>query len=315
VPRNRTARPAVLGFPVRRPASSRATLRSSSALKRRIVVGVLAVLALALITLSFRETQDGPMHSVEQAASTVVRPFQVAVERVARPFRDAYGWTSDLFAAKGQAERLRAENQTLRQQVFQNESALRENVRLRALLDYAHGPEFPQGYGYRAAEVVATAPSAFQQEIVVAVGANAGIRLNAPVITNDGLVGLVTRVFSNRARVTLITDEQSAVSAVDLRTDAAGIVRHGRGAGDTLVLDRVAKKEFVKEGDEIVTAGWRSAGFSSLYPRGIPIGVITSVGQTDTDLYQQVQIEPYADTSSLRSVLVLIPQGDEAREP
>lgn len=315
MPRNRTARPAVLGFPVRRPATSRASLRSSSALKRRIVVGVLALLALALITLSFRESQDGPMHSVEQTASAVVRPFQVAVERVARPFRDAYGWASDVMDAKGDAEKLRSENQVLRQQVIQNESALRENVRLRALLHYARGPEFPRDYGYLAAEVVGRAPNAFQQEIVVAVGMNDGVRLNAPVVTNDGLVGLVTRVFSNRARVTLITDEQSAVSAVDLRTDADGIVRHGRGAGDTLVLDRVAKQEFVKEGDEIVTAGWRSDGFSSLYPRGIRIGVVTSVGQTDTDLYQQVQVEPYADTSSLHSVLVLLPKDRQAQEP
>ena len=71
------------------------------------------------------------MHTVEEAASTVVRPFQVAAERVASPFRDAYGWAADLTGAKGDAERLRAENQVLRQQVIQNESALRENVQLR----------------------------------------------------------------------------------------------------------------------------------------------------------------------------------------
>jgi rod shape-determining protein MreC len=279
------------------------------------VVGGLTLLALALSTVSFRAADDGPVHDVEQAASTVVRPFQVAVERVARPFRDAYGWTSDLFTAKGEAERLRAQNQVLRQQVIQNESALRENVQLRALLDYARGPEFPRDYRYLAAEVVSTAPSAFRQEIVVPVGVNDGVRLNAPVITDDGLVGLVTRVFSNRARVTLITDLQSAVPAIDLRTDASGIVRHGRGAGDTLVLDRVAMHEFIKEGDEIVTAGWRSEGFESLYPKGIPIGAVTSVGVTDTDLYQQVQIAPYVDMSSLRSVFVLLPDSPESAGP
>jgi rod shape-determining protein MreC len=227
------------------------------------VVGVLALLALALITLSFRESQDGPMHSVEQTASAVVRPFQVAVERVARPFRDAYGWASDVMDAKGDAEKLRSENQVLRQQVIQNESALRENVRLRALLHYARGPSSRattatcRGGGRPSSERV---PAGDRRR-----GRHERRRQAERAVGHERRPRrLVTRVFSNRARVTLITDEQSAVSAVDLRTDADGIVRHGRGAGDTLVLDRVAKQEFVKEGDEIVTAGWRSDGFSSL---------------------------------------------------
>ena len=163
--------------------------------------------------------------------------------------------------------------------------------------------------------MVARSPRAFQQGIVVAVGMNQGVRVNAPVVTNDGLVGQVTRVFSTRARVTLITDEQSAVSAIDLRTDATGIVRHGRGSGDTLILDFVSKKEFVKKGDEIVTAGSTSADLGSLYPRGIRVGVVTSVGQTDTDPYKQVQVEPYVDTSSLHSVLVLVPATETATGP
>ena len=60
-------------------------------------------------------------------------------------------------------------------------------------------------------------------------------------------------------------------------------------------------------GDEIVTAGWRASGLASLYPKGIPIGEVTSVGQTDTDLFQQVQVDPYVDFGLLDAVLVLVP--------
>ena len=59
--------------------------------------------------------------------------------------------------------------------------------------------------------------------------------------------------------------------------------------------------------DTIVTSGWSSPRLSSLYPRGIRIGRVTSVGRTDTDLYTQVQVTPFADLSSLEAVLVLIP--------
>jgi rod shape-determining protein MreC len=107
--------------------------------------------------------------------------------------------------------------------------------------------------------------------------------------------------------VRLLTDDQSAVSAVDLVTDAAGIVRAGSGPRAPLRLDRVPKEAVVRVGDTIVTAGWESPRFSSLYPKGIQIGRVTSVGRTDTDLYTQVQVEPFADMSSLQAVLVLVP--------
>jgi rod shape-determining protein MreC len=69
----------------------------------------------------------------------------------------------------------------------------------------------------------------------------------------------------------------------------------------------VRKQDVIEEGDEIVTAGWHSGGLSSLYPKGIPIGEVTSVGQTDTDLFQQVQVEPYVDFGALDAVIVLRP--------
>ena len=107
VPRNRTARLAVLG--TSRPASARAVpSRARSATRRRVVVGVLAVLSLALLSVYFRESDDGPLHGVQDAGATGLRPFQVGAERVARPFRDLYGWFDGLLGAKEENERLRA---------------------------------------------------------------------------------------------------------------------------------------------------------------------------------------------------------------
>jgi rod shape-determining protein MreC len=305
VPRNRTARSAVLGFPVRRTASRPFTSRTGSALRRRIVLGILVLLALALITASFRESENGPLHRAQATAASALQPLEIAVERVARPFRDAWAWTTALFDARSEAERLRAENEVLRQKLIQNESALQKNVGLKALLDYVEGPQFPSGYGYVATSVTARPAGAFEQEIVLPVGTDNGVELNAPVLTDEGLVGQVTRVTEDSSRVTLLTDEGSAVSAVDLVTGAEGIVEHGQ-SGDSLVLNRVSKKAVVNVGDEIITSGWRTGSLSSLYPRGIPIGRVTSVGQLNTDLYKQVQIESQVDFSSLDSVVVLV---------
>ena len=126
-----------------------------------------------------------------------------------------------------------------------------------------------------------------------------------------GFLGRVTRVYSRSSRVTLLTDEQLAVSALDVKSGASGIVKHGRASASTLIFDRVPKKLKVSVGDTIVTAGWRSSKLASLYPRGIPIGRVTSVGQADTDLWKQVQVEPFADFDRVDAVLVLVRKDEK----
>jgi rod shape-determining protein MreC len=304
--RQRSARSAALGLTVRRIPSTIPS-RSGGPLRRRLVVGVLVLASLVLISLSFRSEESGRLSGVHSAGASVLRPFAVGFERVAQPFRDGYAWADSLLSARSEAERLRAENQELRQRAIQSEFALQENVFLRELLNYIDGPRFPADYDPVVAEVVGRPDGAFTQAIVIAAGSENGLRVNDPVINADGLVGVVTRVSSRSARVQLLTDEEAAASAIDNRTGATGIVRHARGTRETLVLDRVGKEDVVRRGDEIVTAGWRSGSLSSLYPKGIPIGKVTSVGQTDTDLYQQIQIDPYVDFGSLDAVLVLVP--------
>ncbi|MDH4340663.1 MAG: rod shape-determining protein MreC [Thermoleophilia bacterium] len=307
MPRHRSPRSAALGLTVRRIPTTTSSSRGAGSLRRRSAVGVLVLLSLVLITLSFRSEENGPVASVQSAGSTVLRPFAVGFERVAQPFRDGYGWIESLLDARSDAERLRVENRELRQRAIQSEFARQENDYLRRLLTYVDSVRFPGDFDPVAAEVIGRPAGAFTQAIVLAAGSGSGIRVNDPVVTADGLVGLVTRVTPNTARVQLLIDEEAAASAIDLRTSAPGIVRHARGTRETLVLDRVRKQDRVTVGDEIVTAGWRASGLSSLYPKGIPIGKVTSVGQTDTDLFQQVQVDPFVDFGSLDAVLVLVP--------
>ena len=269
-------------------------------------MGVLVVLALVLVTLSFRETNGGPVTSAQNAGAAALRPFEIAATRVARPFHDAYSWFHGLLHARSDQKKLRAENERLRQLALQNEFDANQTKQLKALLDFKEGPTFPADFNSISASVISRPTGAFAQAIVVSAGSADGVELLAPVVTGDGLIGLVTRVTTHASRVTLLTDEQSAVSALDAKTDAAGVVGQGPGFGVTLELGFVSKDKDVRRGDTIVTAGWRSAKLASLYPKGIPIGTVTSVGQGDTDLYKQIQVQPFADFSALDAVIVLV---------
>jgi rod shape-determining protein MreC len=307
VPRQRTARLPVLDASARR--TEGLSPRTSRALRARLVAAVLVLFSLALITVYFRESEGGTLHSAQRIGLSVAMPFEVAGERIARPFRDAWGWASDLVGAKQENEELRKQVEALRQQVIQDETAVSENDRLRDLLKFVDGPSFPAGYTGVSTRVVGRPPSAYNQEVLIAAGSSAGVSRNDPVVTQDGLVGLVTEVTSNGAKVTLLTDQSSAVSAIVLESGAAGLVRHGPSDSSALVLDRVGKDELVEEGNLVITAGWRSGKLESLYPRGIPVGMVKSVGQQDVDLYKRIQVAPLVNFDALAEVIVLVPKN------
>ncbi len=144
--RNRNARIAVLGSPVPRSRPPGLSSRSANALKRRIVAGVLVLLSLVLITIYFREPAGGGLHSIQSGGATVLRPFEVGAERIARPFRDAYGYFAGLIHAKSQNAELRAQVDKLTQLSIQNSTAADEANDLRRQLNYISSPRFPKGF-------------------------------------------------------------------------------------------------------------------------------------------------------------------------
>ena len=250
---------------------------------------------------------------MQSAGATVLRPFEVAAERVARPFRDVYGYFAGLVHVKRENEKLKAQVNELRQKALLGESARAQNDEFRKQLEFVDSPLFPSDYEPVNTRIIGWG-NEFDERVVIAAGRNSGIHQETPVVTSDGLVGSVTQVSPDAALVTLLTDESSAVQARDQYTNATGIVQHGQGQG-SLILDGVTKDRLVKEGDVIVTAGTRSKQYPSLFPANIPIGYVISVGQSDTALYKQIQIQPFVDFSSLDPVTALITKKKNPQAP
>jgi len=88
--------------------------KARSALIRRAVVVLLVLVALTLVTISFRSPTSGALHDAQGAGSTALRPFQVAATRVAQPFRDAYDYVDGLASARSENKRLKKINAELR---------------------------------------------------------------------------------------------------------------------------------------------------------------------------------------------------------
>jgi len=272
---------------------------------------------MTMITVYFREAPNGGMHDFQSTGASVLRPFEIAANRIARPFTDAYNWTADLFHARAENQDLREKLSKARQEAIQNATAAQELQKLTDLLNYKRTLTYPEDFSKSAvtASVVSNPASAFDQTIVLAAGSSDGIRIHDAVVTDRGLVGQVTKVAHDESRVTLLTDKESAVTAKDHQTGAIGIVRHSQGPEDLLFLDRVHKEKTVNKDDLVVTAGQQQGELPSFYPRGIPIGQVTKVGQTDVDSYQDVQVVPFVDFTSLDVVLVLVSDKPRPRMP
>jgi rod shape-determining protein MreC len=292
----------VLDTPVRRGEGP--TSRTGRAFRARLVAAVLVLVSLGLITVYFRESSEGPLHASQRIGVSVLMPFEVAGERVARPFRDAWSWMSDLLDAKSENEKLQEENERMRAALIELQTQSRETADLSGIAAYIAGPSFPDDFEPVVANIIGQPPSPYQQVITISAGSDNGVAVNAPVVTEEGLVGLVTAVTDSAAWITLLTDQDAAVSAVVLRSNAEGVVTHG-ASSSSLVLDRVEKDQTVEPGDTVITAGWKTDRFESLYPRGIPIGTVESVGQQDVDLYKRIQLTPLVDFDSLSRVIVL----------
>jgi rod shape-determining protein MreC len=295
----------VLASSVQRSKPTPYPSKARSALIRRTVVVVLVLVALTLVTISFRSPTSGALHGLQGAGSTALHPFQIAATRVAQPFRDAYSYLEGLTKAKAENKKLKRELIQYRAAQIKAAADAARYEQTVKLLHFVQGPRFPNGYRAISTEVTSFPGGPFTHSLTIAAGSADGVRLSSPVVSGDGLVGIVSNVFPDSAKVTLISDSNSYVAARDLQTRVRGGVR--TGAGGTLILDLVQKTEVVKQGDQIVTDGTHNARLPDLYPYGIPIGRVTSVGVADTASFLQVQVQPFANLGSLDTVAVLVP--------
>src|SRR5690348_8211991 len=94
---------------------------------RRVVLGSLIAICLALFTMYFRESNSGVLHDLKNGVSTVVAPVESVVSRAIQPFQDAWGWTTGLVDARGDKARLEKEVQALSAQQL-SDAGLKERV-------------------------------------------------------------------------------------------------------------------------------------------------------------------------------------------
>lgn len=270
--------------------------------RRRAVLTLLIIGSFLLLTITYGHSSGG----LQRGVSTVFSPLQTVADRALKPARDLIDWFDKTFDARGENSRLEAELVTVRRQAVAGQEALQENAQLRKLVELDRGPALAESaYEPVTGRVIARSPTVWNSTVAVDVGSGDGVRVDDPVISGDGLVGLVASTQGGSAQVTLITDHASAVSAKVVPSGVQGVIRPDVGDPEDLILDFIDSTKHVHDGQAVVTSGWRAQGLASLFPPGLPIGEVTSASIVEQEASQQVHLRPYADIANLDLVQVL----------
>lgn len=275
-------------------ASLGRTRRTQNGLLRSFAI----VFALSTLLLVARNSQ--PIRSLATVGTQLLVPVQ-------RVLADAGVTSSRFFQAISEIERLRQDNADLHAEV---DRLTLENVQLREAAVAAeqaaklNGVATTLPYQTVQAPVIARDPSNILLGIVLGVGADDGVKVDDIVVSDQGVVGLVSEAGPNYSKVLLITDPSSRFSALVEGSRATGIVRGQYG--DSLIMDWLLQTEPVKPGDVVVTAGLGLGGqVRSLYPKGLVVGKVLQVQNAEAAAYQRAIIAPAVDLRKLENVLVV----------
>ena len=259
---------------------------------------ILSIICILLMGLSLiTDKVNGPLRAV---ANYTIVPMQNGINTVGM-------WMSDLTKNLDTLKELQAENDALKAEI--NDLTMKMNLlqqdkeELTRLRELYKLDEYYSDYKTIGARVTSNDSGNWFSSFVIDKGKNDGIKIDMNVMAEGGLVGIITEVGPNWARVRSIIDDSSNVSALVLSTSDTCIVN-----GDlTLMQDGKIRFEQlpnndaeIKSGEPIVTSH-----ISNKYLQGILIGYINEVHEDANNLTRSGYIIPAVDFQHLQEVLII----------
>ena len=255
--------------------------------KEYLVVGVLLAVSVSLLALN----DDSQIRNIRSVAVVSVGTLQ-----------DALGIIPNYFDLRRENQVLRELNLTLADEVNRLREARLENLRLRQLLGLKERGEF----GFVAANIIGKNLQLLRNTVTLDAGERNGLRADMPIVTENGLAGKIVATSGRFAVAQILYNKDIRVSAKIERSRVDGIIRWE--GGSALALQDVAKTLDVQAGDVVITSE-----YSSFFPPGIRIGVVSSARGAEGSLFQSVEVRPAVDFSRLEEVFVITSMPDSER--
>jgi len=262
---------------------------------KSVWIWVVLIFLLALFLLSSSLGRKQLWSPAEQLIVEVIAPFQNLImttvrgtERLCMKYFHVVNTNEENSRLTDEIHALRIENSKYREM-------LTTHRRLQDLLQFKRNTNWPM----LAAQVIGRDPSGWFRSAIINKGLEAGLKVNMPVVNSMGVVGRLVSVSRGYAKVLLVIDQNSAIDCINQVSRGKGILK---GLSEKACeLDYVLMTSEMSVGDMIITSG-----MGRIFPKGIPVGRITKVGDKPGAFFKEILVRPLVDFSKLEEVLVLL---------
>ena len=233
------------------------------------------------------------------ALQTVLAPLRSGAKVMTDQAEQIYDYIFRYKFLESENDRLKDALSQLQQDAREVDSLVRENERLRKLLELkAAHEDYQLVDGY----IIARSSGNWASKLTINRGEAAGIQVGMYAITENGeVVGLVTEVGSNFAVVTTVLDSSLGISATIANTGYAGMVSGGYASGhpQLLRMDYLRSDAVIRNNDQVVTSG------SAVYPRNLVLGYVVDAGYDDMGNAKYAYLQPAVNVDDLEQIFIL----------
>ena len=252
---------------------------------------------MASIVLMVVDHKNEHMEIVRSTISSVVYPLQYAASLTADLPRQISLLLVSRKTLQEENEKLRLEQLRLYSKLQRVATLEEENRRLRTLLESS--VEFYERV--LVAELVGVELEPFRQQIIINKGLTHGVFNGQPVVDSGGIMGQTIHVSPFSSTVLLITDPTHSIPVL-INRNGLRSVAVGLGQDNVLSLEHIPVNADIKEGDLLV-----SSGLGRIFPRGYPVGIVSSISRIPGELFSNVMVTPSAKFGESREALLLWP--------
>ena len=261
---------------------------------------ILCALAIFAVAVMIRAATFGSTEVfLSQAASVVSQPFlkiSSVITNSAQNFLDRFANAEENYLRVLELEEeLRQANKKL----IDYEQKKRENEQFREFLGLK---ETNPDYDFEPATVIGRDSTNRFYSFTIDKGSIHGVEAADPVITADGLVGIVWEVGLTYSHVRTILDISVEVGVYDISTRDSGIVTGdiSLSSSELCKLKYLPKESGIASGNLIVTSG-----IGGVFPKDLPVGTVKSISVDSSGLSLTAVISPSADIENVTDVLVI----------
>ena len=264
--------------------------------KKSGILGIVITIIILILIVIFSNGEQNS-NFLQNAANNLVMPIQNGLTFLKNKLSGNNAFFSDLDYLKEENKKLKEKNNELEQSLRELENIKTENQTLKEYMNLAEKyKEYKTIPGY----VINKDISNYSKTMVINLGKKDGVEVNMTVIGNEGLVGHVVSVTDSTAKVQTIIDTASSVSCSMSTTKDSIVCKGTLDEKSALKAMYIPTDANIIQGDSIETSG-----IGGIYPKGIHIGTVKKITNTQNMTDRYALIETAVNFDKIDTVLVI----------